>query len=235
MISFEAFYRNEYAGILGIALALAKDTSEAEDLVQEAFISAHRRWDRVSQYDSPRRLGDSTPPQTTPTTPTTVATTMGTEPEPPCSSGDVPQPSEAPGLPAAVATTRDAIATAAASCDFGALRTLTGDNFTTSFGGGGAENLRLWEEDGDGRMGTLLHLLDMTHGTNELAYGGEIYVWPAAATYDSWESISEKELDELSTIYSEGELDQMATVGQYLGWRTGIDENGEWLYFVAGD
>jgi RNA polymerase sigma-70 factor (ECF subfamily) len=54
MISFETFYKNEYRAMLGIALALAADTAAAEDLVQEAFISAHRRWDRVSQYDSPR-------------------------------------------------------------------------------------------------------------------------------------------------------------------------------------
>lgn len=54
LISFESFYRDEYQAMLSIALALAKDTTEAEDLVQEAFISAHRRWDRVSQYDSPR-------------------------------------------------------------------------------------------------------------------------------------------------------------------------------------
>ena len=54
MISFETFYRNEYRAMLGIALALASDRSSAEDLVQEAFISAHRRWDEVSQYDSPQ-------------------------------------------------------------------------------------------------------------------------------------------------------------------------------------
>jgi RNA polymerase sigma-70 factor (ECF subfamily) len=54
MISFETFYRSEYRAMLAIALALASDSSSAEDLVQEAFISAHRRWDRVSQYDSPR-------------------------------------------------------------------------------------------------------------------------------------------------------------------------------------
>jgi RNA polymerase sigma-70 factor, ECF subfamily len=54
MTSFEAFYRDEYRGMLGIAMALVDGTSAAEDLVQEAFLSAHRRWDRVSQYDSPR-------------------------------------------------------------------------------------------------------------------------------------------------------------------------------------
>jgi RNA polymerase sigma-70 factor, ECF subfamily len=54
MTSFEAFYRDEYRVILGIALALAKDTAAAEDLAQDAFMTAHRRWDRVSQYDNPR-------------------------------------------------------------------------------------------------------------------------------------------------------------------------------------
>jgi RNA polymerase sigma-70 factor (ECF subfamily) len=54
MASFETFYRHEYRSTLGIAISLASDTAAAEDLVQEAFISAHRQWDRVSQYDSPR-------------------------------------------------------------------------------------------------------------------------------------------------------------------------------------
>lgn len=54
LISFEGFYRNEYRGLLAVALVLAGDNGAAEDLVQEAFISAHRRWDRVSQYDNPR-------------------------------------------------------------------------------------------------------------------------------------------------------------------------------------
>lgn len=54
MTPFDIFYRDHYRSMLGIALALAGDTAAAEDLVQEAFISAHRRWDRVSQYDSPQ-------------------------------------------------------------------------------------------------------------------------------------------------------------------------------------
>lgn len=54
MTSFDAFYRDEYRAMLGIALALVDGTSAAEDLVQESFLTAHRRWDRVSQYDNPR-------------------------------------------------------------------------------------------------------------------------------------------------------------------------------------
>jgi hypothetical protein len=47
--------------------------------------------------------------------------------------------------------------------------------------------------------------------------------------------VTEEELDELANIHSEGELDDFATAGSYLGWRTGIDQDGNWLYFVAGD
>jgi RNA polymerase sigma-70 factor (ECF subfamily) len=54
VISFEAFYQREYRAMLAIALAMTPGTAVAEDLVQEAFIAAHRRWDRVSQYDNPK-------------------------------------------------------------------------------------------------------------------------------------------------------------------------------------
>lgn len=52
-MSFEAFYRDQYRPLLALAVALTMDGAAAEDLVQEAFLSAHRRWDRVSQYDRP--------------------------------------------------------------------------------------------------------------------------------------------------------------------------------------
>lgn len=54
MASFESFYKSEYKPLLGMAIALTSDPTAAEDLVQEVFISAHGRWDRVSQYENPR-------------------------------------------------------------------------------------------------------------------------------------------------------------------------------------
>lgn len=54
MGSFDTFYRQEYRSMLGMAIALSSDRATAEDLVQESFVAAHRRWDRVSQYDSPK-------------------------------------------------------------------------------------------------------------------------------------------------------------------------------------
>ena len=53
LIQFESFYKDEYRSVLGLAIALTSDRAAAEDLVQETFLTAHRRWDRVSQYDNP--------------------------------------------------------------------------------------------------------------------------------------------------------------------------------------
>lgn len=51
--SFEMFYRTEYAKVLGLAFALGNDRSTAEDLVQEAFAAAYRRWREVSTMQHP--------------------------------------------------------------------------------------------------------------------------------------------------------------------------------------
>jgi hypothetical protein len=60
-------------------------------------------------------------------------------------------------------------------------------------------------------------------------------VWPAAATYGTWEEIPDEQLAELGTLYSDEELEQISGYGTYIGWRTGIDQDGNWIYFVAGD
>jgi hypothetical protein len=174
-------------------------------------------------------------PSTPAVTPTNVATTIATAPEGECSAQGVSLPAEAEALPAAVANTREAILAAAAACDIAALESFAGETFTTSFGGGGVENLRSWEDRGEQPLAKLLHLFDMSYATVDLEDGREIYVWPAAATYESWSEISDEEMNELRQVHSEGELDEIAEYGSYIGWRTGIDQDGTWLYFVAGD
>jgi RNA polymerase sigma-70 factor (ECF subfamily) len=52
--SFEAFYRTEYRRIVEFACALTGDRWAAEDLAQEAFWAAERKWDRIATYDSPK-------------------------------------------------------------------------------------------------------------------------------------------------------------------------------------
>jgi RNA polymerase sigma-70 factor (ECF subfamily) len=51
---FDAFYRAHYSDLVAMAYALGgRDLAEAQDLVQEAFCRAWRRWDAVSRYDKP--------------------------------------------------------------------------------------------------------------------------------------------------------------------------------------
>ncbi len=51
--AFEEVYSDEYAAVVGLAYALSGSRSGAEDLAQEAFLAAHRNWDRISRYDQP--------------------------------------------------------------------------------------------------------------------------------------------------------------------------------------
>lgn len=50
---FRAFYQREYRPILGMAYALTGDVATAEDLCQEAFMAAFRRWSEVRTMDHP--------------------------------------------------------------------------------------------------------------------------------------------------------------------------------------
>lgn len=51
--SFEDFYVREYPAVVGLAYALSGSRWGAEDLAQEAFLAAHREWERVGAYDQP--------------------------------------------------------------------------------------------------------------------------------------------------------------------------------------
>lgn len=51
--AFEEFFRSEYRRVVGLALVLCGRAAIAEDLAQDAFVSAYRHWDRVGGYDDP--------------------------------------------------------------------------------------------------------------------------------------------------------------------------------------
>jgi RNA polymerase sigma-70 factor (ECF subfamily) len=51
--TFEEFYEREFPPVVGLAYALSGNRSGAEDLAQEAFLVAHRDWDRVGTYARP--------------------------------------------------------------------------------------------------------------------------------------------------------------------------------------
>lgn len=50
---FETFYRSSFAGTVRMLLSLTGRPAIAEELAQEALISAYRRWDEVRALDRP--------------------------------------------------------------------------------------------------------------------------------------------------------------------------------------
>lgn len=182
--------------------------------------------------------GDQGTPTThlvTPTT-TTVPETSTSSLVQTCSATGVELPLPAEGLPTAVADTRDAIIEAASSCSLVQLIEIAGDDLPTSFGDdAGVRNLLMWEDDGNGELDTLLRLLGMSFAVIEPDGQPDIYIWPAAFVHDFWEDIPAGELEELGALYTEEELEQLSGFGSYAGWRVGIDEDGRWLFFIAGD
>jgi hypothetical protein len=138
-------------------------------------------------------------------------------------------------LTAPVAEKLTAIAEAAAGCNATGLAALASDDITTTFGpGSGPEDIASWQPD-DERFGIIVELFNMSHGVTEMEDGSRLYVWPIAFAYETWEEIPQAQLQELLRIYTQEELDQISLLGSYGGWRIGITEAGEWIFFVAGD
>lgn len=138
---------------------------------------------------------------------------------------------EAPGLPPAVERTREALLRAAEQGDYEAVRRLIPDDgFTYSFGGpvdGGA--VAYWRQlertMGDPTLRILAAVLRLPY---TLSRG--LYVWPFA--YDlTADELTAHERRLLAPLGREGVF-----VGEgYYGWRAGIEPDGDWVFFVAGD
>jgi RNA polymerase sigma-70 factor (ECF subfamily) len=52
-LAFEEVYRRDYARLVGLAHGLSGSRTAAEELVQEAFLAAHRQWSEIGRYDDP--------------------------------------------------------------------------------------------------------------------------------------------------------------------------------------
>lgn len=50
---FSQFFRAEYSAVVAIVYGVSVSRAAAEDIAQEAFLRAHREWDRVEAMDSP--------------------------------------------------------------------------------------------------------------------------------------------------------------------------------------
>lgn len=51
--SFDELFASEYRRVVGLAFVLCGRRGVAEDIAQEAFTAAYRRWSRISHYDDP--------------------------------------------------------------------------------------------------------------------------------------------------------------------------------------
>jgi RNA polymerase sigma factor (sigma-70 family) len=50
---FEDLYLREFPSVFALSYALSGSRWAAEDIAQDAFVVAHRQWDRVGGYDDP--------------------------------------------------------------------------------------------------------------------------------------------------------------------------------------
>lgn len=50
---FETFYRSEFRSVAGLGHALSGNLGIGEELAQEAFIAAYKRWGEIGSYDKP--------------------------------------------------------------------------------------------------------------------------------------------------------------------------------------
>ncbi len=50
---FEVFFRREFPKMVAVAYAVSGSRWAAEELAQEAFLRAHRSWEKISGYDTP--------------------------------------------------------------------------------------------------------------------------------------------------------------------------------------
>ena len=197
----------------------------------------------ISSPEDSGPASGSTPTTTPSVASTTVAEPVTTAPAtttPPaaadCSAAGVPMPAEQEGLPAPVTDARRAIAAAAIACDYDALEALASPDFVSSFGGGGFENIPMWEEEGTyPALALLVGLFDTPYAFEDYEDQPRHYYWPSAFVYDSWEEIPQADMEALLTVYTQEELDQAAGFGSYALWRIGITETGEWRFFIAGD
>jgi ABC-type Fe3+-hydroxamate transport system substrate-binding protein len=137
---------------------------------------------------------------------------------------------ESVGLPPAVAETHAALLAAARSGDYEEMRPLIPpDGFSYTFGDPvDADPIDYWENvverSGESPIEMLERILELPY---TLSAG--TYVWPFAF---------DKQEDELTRHERRllGDLAVYSGAGSgYLGWRAGIEPDGTWRFFIAGD
>ncbi|HZB03273.1 MAG TPA: hypothetical protein VE737_03000 [Actinomycetota bacterium] len=137
-------------------------------------------------------------------------------------------------IPPRIAETREALLSAAQARDWEALRALISDKgFTFSFGGE-TDPIRYWKRlESEGHVPVMGDILPAVLETDP-GFERGVFVWPAQATEDParWDPA---DIEALAGIHAEEDVRAFQEAGLYYGWRLGIDQNGTWVFFVAGD
>lgn len=143
---------------------------------------------------------------------------------------------EQTGLPEAVTAKRAAIYAAARACDWVALESLMADPFSYTFGVD-EDPIAYWQEReaaGDRVIFYLAELLNRPVGT-QYTVDVTYYVWPSAFIFPEWAAVPEAHREALRPLYDDEDFAFWAEAGGYMGYRIGMTEDGEWVYFIAGD
>jgi hypothetical protein len=220
-------------------------------LVSIALLVATACVDDAIDLTSPTETSSSSPttsgpavttaPSTT-TAPagTTATTTTTTTLAETCSAAGMALtlPAE-PGLPDPVAQMRVRVTDAALSCSFDRLAALGVEGgFSWSFNpdleAGPAAFWREMETYGTMPMRRLLELFELPVGVMDIA-GTDVFMWPSVAAYDDWASAPEADREALRSLFTDEDMELFAAENVYLGSRVAIDEDGDWLWYVAGD
>jgi hypothetical protein len=141
------------------------------------------------------------------------------------------------GLPEPVAGKRARIWAAARKKDYEALgRLVDPEGFEYTFGGpvpgGPTAYWRQVERTTPERpIETLAAILELPY-VHQPEH--KLYVWPFAFTRKA-STLSPEERQQLAEAIGEDALRAYEQVGDYLGYRAAIDEDGNWVFYVAGD
>lgn len=159
-----------------------------------------------------------------------------------CSSRDVPADLPDVGVTAAVQDTREAVFAAAVACDYETLAMIAAENpdgFRSSVSEESEQPVTaaIWRDDEAqyGRvMFALAAMLRIEPRERVGSDGADEVVWPPVfseeATAADWAQVVE------IGLLTQEEADLMREGGSgYLGWRTGIDAEGNWDFLLAGD
>jgi hypothetical protein len=137
-------------------------------------------------------------------------------------------------LPDPVEEKREAIANAAQRLDYAGLAELLDPKtFTYSFGER-ADPIAYWRRLENRAEIPILGDILPTVLSMPYRKQGDIYAWPSVHGKEpsTW---TEEDRRELGKLYTTKQIRQFERAGAYLGYRAGIQKDGTWLYFVAGD